>query len=259
MHQDLPPSPTWRRGLFRKVAVPIAGSLALAVSVSLLQGSEPAFAAPHAAAAKAEQHWATQAADLASARVAARLSGKRIEALSERSETSTTWVNPNGSLTTELAAGPVRFKRGGQWTDVDLDLAARADGTVSPAAHPEGLVLGGKGGSRPASLKAAGKAAGRTLVTLGQGQEQVELQWKGGLPTPVLDGPKATYRDAVPGADVVVEATRSGFEQYVTIKQRPATGGYAYTMPLRAKGLKRRSRPTAASCSPTPGQARNVR
>ncbi|MET8080683.1 RHS repeat-associated core domain-containing protein [Streptomyces sp. NPDC005303] len=218
--------------------MPIAGSLALAVSVSLLQGSESAFAAPHAAAAKADRHWATQAADLASARVAARLSGKRVEALSERSETSTTWVNPNGSLTTELAAGPVRFKRGGQWTDVDLDLAARADGTVAPAAHPEGLVLGGKGGSRPASLKAAGKAAARTLVTLGQGQEQVELQWKGGLPTPVLDGPKATYRDAVPGADVVVEATRSGFEQYVTIKQRPSAGGYAYTMPLRAKGLK---------------------
>lgn len=121
---------------------------------------------------------------------------------------------------------------------MDLDLAARADGSVAPAAHPEGLVLGGKGGSRPASLKAAGKAAARTLVTLGQGQEQVELQWKGDLPTPVLDGPKATYRDAVPGADVVVEATRSGFEQYVTIKQRPSAGGYAYTMPLRAKGLK---------------------
>ncbi len=42
----------------------------------------------------------------------------------------------------------------------------------------------------------------------------------------------------MPGADVVVEATRTGFEQYVTIKQRPTTGGYAYTMPLKAKGLK---------------------
>ncbi|MFF5417232.1 sugar-binding protein, partial [Streptomyces misionensis] len=222
------------------MAAPIAGTLALAVSVSLLDGSETVFAAPHVQplAGKAKKHWATQAADLPSARVAARLSGKRVEALSERTETSTTWVNPNGSLTTELAAGPVRFRRGGKWVGVDLDLAARADGSVAPAAHPEGLVLGGKGGSRPTSIKAAGKAAPRTLVTLGQGPEQVALQWKGGLPAPVLNGPKATYRDAVPGADVVVEATRSGFEQYVNVKQRPAAGGYAYTMPLKAKGLK---------------------
>ncbi|MFE4415748.1 DNRLRE domain-containing protein [Streptomyces sp. NPDC056821] len=226
------------------MAAPIAGSLALAVSVSLLNGSETAFAAPHAqspAAAKAGKRWATQAADLPSARLAARLSGKRVEALSERTETSTTWVNPNGSLTTELSAGPVRFKRSGAWVGVDLDLAARADGSVAPAAHPRGLVLGGRGGSRAASLKAAAQAAPRSLVTLGQGQEQVQLQWKGGLPAPVLDGPKATYRDAVPGADVVVEATRSGFEQYVTIKQRPETGdagGYSYTMPLKARGLK---------------------
>ncbi|WP_079175436.1 DNRLRE domain-containing protein [Streptomyces malaysiense] len=210
------------------------------MSVSLLDGIEPAFAAPPAqpSSAKPGKHWATQAADLPSARVAARLSGKRVEALSERTETSTTWVNPNGSLTTELSAGPVRFKRDGKWVDVDLDLAARADGSVAPAAHPKGLVLGGKGGTKPASLKAAGKAAARTLVTFGQGQEQVELGWKGGLPKPVLDGPKATYRDAVPGADVVVEATRTGFEQYVTIKQRPTADGYAYTMPLKAKGLK---------------------
>ncbi|MEU5115565.1 RHS repeat-associated core domain-containing protein [Streptomyces longwoodensis] len=222
------------------MTAPIAGSLALAVTISVLNGSETAFAAPHTPSnsAKTDKHWATQAADLASARVVARLSGKRVEALSERTETSTTWVNRNGSLTTELAAGPVRFKRAGQWTDVNLDLAARSDGTLAPVAHPEGLILGGKGGSRPASLKEAGKAAARTLVTLGQGQEQVELQWKGGLPAPVLDGPKATYRDAVPGADVVVEATRTGFEQYVTIKQRPTADGYAYTMPLKAKGLK---------------------
>ncbi|MER8032961.1 DNRLRE domain-containing protein [Streptomyces bauhiniae] len=212
------------------------------MSVSALYGSEAAFAASgtHAAMAphKAGKRWATRAADLPSARVAARLSGKRVEALSERTETSTTWVNPNGSLTSELSAGPVRFKRDGKWIGVDLHLAARSDGTVAPAAHPRGLILGGKGGSRPASLKAAGKAAPRTLVTLGHGQEQVELRWKGGLPAPVLHGPKATYRDAVPGADVVVEATRTGFEQYVTIKRRPAGDGYSYTMPLRAKGLK---------------------
>ncbi|MGA5728925.1 hypothetical protein ACPCI1_09770 [Streptomyces seoulensis] len=112
-----------------------------------------AFAASHppstARTAHAGKHSPVEAADVPSATLAARLSGKRVEALSERTETSQTWVNPNGSLTTEAAAGPVRFKRAGKWVDVDLNLEAHSDGSVAPAAHPEGLILGGRGGSRP--------------------------------------------------------------------------------------------------------------
>lgn len=87
------------------------------------------------------------------------------------------------------------------------------------------------------SLAAGKTAAARDLVTLGSGDQQIALQWKGGLPKPVLNGTRATYPGAVPGGDVVVEATRTGFEQYVDINQRPAAGGYGYTLPLRAKGL----------------------
>jgi hypothetical protein len=49
----------------------------------------------------------SEAVDVPSARVAARLWGKRVEALAERTETSTTWANPDGTLTTEMNAGPV--------------------------------------------------------------------------------------------------------------------------------------------------------
>ncbi|MCX3061427.1 DNRLRE domain-containing protein [Streptomyces beihaiensis] len=183
---------------------------------------------------------ATQAADIPSARIAARLSGKRVEALSERTETSTTWANKDGSLTTELTAGPVRFrdKTTGAWREVDLDLVREADGTVEPKAHPRGLRLAGESGTPAKSMKAAGKAKATDLVTLGEGDRQVTLQWKGGLPKPKLDGTRAEYVNAVPGADVVVEATRTGFEQYVDIKQRPGSDGYSYTLPLKAKGLK---------------------
>nr|WP_234352098.1 MULTISPECIES: DNRLRE domain-containing protein [unclassified Streptomyces] len=182
---------------------------------------------------------ATQAADIPSARVAARLSGKRVEALSERTETSTTWVNEDGSLTTELAAGPVRFKDDGdQWRDVDLELAADTTGAVAPRAHPHGLRLSGKVGSKAASLRAAQAGKAVDLVTLGEGDQQITLQWKGGLPAPELDGTRAVYPEAVPGADVVVEATRSGFEQFVELKKRPSAEGFSYTLPLRAKGLR---------------------
>ncbi|MFE7979364.1 DNRLRE domain-containing protein [Streptomyces shenzhenensis] len=180
---------------------------------------------------------ARQADDIPSARVAARLYGHRVEALSERTETSTTWADKDGSLTTELAAGPVRFRRDGHWTDVDVELR-EVTGGVEPKAHPEGLRLAGRTGTPATSLRAARTAEATDLVTLGKGDRQITLQWKGGLPRPKLDGTRAEYENAVPGADVVVEATRTGFEQYVEIRQRPDADGYSYTLPLRAKGLK---------------------
>ncbi|MFE4653637.1 DNRLRE domain-containing protein [Streptomyces sp. NPDC056707] len=188
-------------------------------------------------AAKPKQPSVEQADDIPSARVAARLSGHRVEALSERTETSTTWANKDGSLTTAMAAGPIRFQRDGQWTDVDVELKEVAGG-VEPKAHPDGLRLAGKTGTPATSLRAAREAKATDLVTLGEGDQQITLQWKGGLPRPKLDGTRAEYVNALPGADVVVEATRTGFEQFVEIKERPAAGGYSYTLPLKAKGLK---------------------
>ncbi|MFJ2781667.1 DNRLRE domain-containing protein [Kitasatospora sp. NPDC087315] len=224
----------------------LSGPLALALALSLAGGAQVAFAAkpqPKPSPGKPPTVAATDpTGSIAAARAAARTTGKRVEAASERSEISTTWVNPDGTLTTELSAGPVRFLRDGAWADVDLTLKAAADGSVAPAAHPNGMKLAGAGGKRPRSLQEsqAGAEAARTLVSLGSGDDELALQWKGGLPEPELDGPRATYRDAIgDGAgDLVVEATRTGFEQFVRLRQRPAAPGYSYTMPLQAKGLK---------------------
>ncbi|MFD9302132.1 DNRLRE domain-containing protein [Streptomyces sp. NPDC060048] len=209
------------------------------MSVSALQGSAPALAAPQPEAGQAAAAVAA-AADIASARVAARLSGKRVESLSERTETSTTWVNKDGSLTSEVAAGPIRFREPatGTWRDVDVDLTAASDGSVVSKAHPRGLKLAGQAGAKSPLLRSVpSAAAGTDLVTLGQGEEQITLQWRGALPAPKLDGTRATYAEAVPGADVVVEATRTGFEQFVELRAKPAAG-FSYTLPLKAKGLK---------------------
>ncbi|MCW7991694.1 hypothetical protein XF35_42530, partial [Streptomyces platensis subsp. clarensis] len=187
----------------------LAGTLALLMTAGLVEGSA-AFAAEREPVAPA----VTEAADLASARTAAKLSGKKIEALSERSETSTTWANPDGSLTSELFGGPVRFERDGVWTDVDVRLRKAPDGDIEPVAHPNGLELSaGGGGAKPRSLDASQRAAAHDLVTRGEGDQQITLQWKGGLPAPQLNGTRARYPEAVPGADVIVDATRTGFEQ----------------------------------------------
>ncbi|MFI9781265.1 DNRLRE domain-containing protein [Streptomyces sp. NPDC051956] len=168
----------------------------------------------------------------------AKKTGEKTLAPDETTPTNLTYANPDGTLTSEVTAGPERMERDGKWVDVDATLTTTADGGVQAKAHPQGLTLASGGGTPAKSLRAAQDDAGRDLVTLGTGDEQVTLQWKGGLPKPVLNGTTATYKDAVPGADVVVKATRTGFEQFVNLDAKPAAGDYTYTLPLKAKGLK---------------------
>lgn len=224
----------------------------MALSVTVLQSADVVVATPVSANGVAAAD-VTQAVDIASARAAARTSGQRVEALSERTETSTTWVNEDGSLTTEVAAGPVRFydQDARTWRSVDVNLTRDADGAVESKAHPQGLRLAGRStgdavrrasltGSRAARANSAGAS---DLVTLGEGDGQITLQWKGALPAPTLKGNRAEYENALPGADVVVEATRTGFEQFVELKQRPAGDSSSYTLPLKARGLTVAQRP----------------
>ncbi|OEJ34360.1 hypothetical protein BGK67_26165 [Streptomyces subrutilus] len=218
------------------------------MTATLIQGAGTAGAAP-APAPAAKPGKVTEAVDIARARVAARTAGHRVEAVSERSETATTWVNPNGTFTTEVAAGPIRFydQQARGWRNVDVTLGRGPDGSVASKAHPHGLKLGT--GSTPRMAKAAPSAApavsytNTDLVTLGEGDQQITLKWRGSLPTPKLDGARAEYTDAVPGGDVVIEATRAGFEQFVELKRRPAVEGYSYTLPLTAGGLKVEQQP----------------
>ncbi|MEU8515346.1 amidase domain-containing protein [Kitasatospora sp. NPDC048722] len=137
----------------------VGGALAIALALSLTAAAPVAFAAkpkPKPSPGKPPVVAATDpTGSIAAARVAARTTGQRVEAVSERSEVSTTWVNPDGTLTTELSAGPVRFLRDGAWTDVDLTLRAAPDGSVAPAGHPHAMKLAGPGGKRPRSLAEA--------------------------------------------------------------------------------------------------------
>lgn len=184
--------------------------------------------------------------DVTSALLRARLEGKRVEVVGERTETRTLWADPSGTLTEDQAAGPVRFRNAdGSWTAVDINLAKAADGTVEAKAHPLGLTLGGATPARadePATrrLRAAEPVAASTpLVTLTSPEgSRVELGWRGALTAPRIAGTRATYPDALPYADLVVSATRTGFEQFLVLKSRQAVDGAdALRMTLTAKGL----------------------
>ncbi|TMR98587.1 DNRLRE domain-containing protein [Nonomuraea basaltis] len=172
------------------------------------------------------------APDEASARLSARLTGRRVEVADARTETTTTYANPDGTLTVDSFAGPVRFRRDGEWAPVDISLTKAPSGEIVTRGHGRALRLGGgrSGVSRQTS------SAPTDLITIGEGAAKVTMQWKGALPAPRLSGETATYPDVMPGADLVVTATRTGAEQFLLLKSRP-TAPLTYALGLKAPGL----------------------
>lgn len=141
----------------------------------------------------------------------ARLCGGKVEVSGDLSETTEVWANANGTLTEDATEAPERMQQNGTWVPVDVTLQTRTDGSVAAKAHPLGLTLSG-----------ATSGGDHDLVTLGSGDSQVAVAWNGPLPKPVLQGTKATYPDVRAGIDLVVEATRTGFEQYIVVKDKAA-------------------------------------
>ncbi|MFF2073888.1 ricin-type beta-trefoil lectin domain protein [Kitasatospora sp. NPDC058162] len=265
---------------------------------------------------------ATEALDEASALLTARLQKRRIEVTGARTEFTTLWANPDGTLTSDRSTGPIRMKVGEAWVPVDTTLVQTPDGKVAPKAHPGGVVFEGgdagvtvgdslpgtgptgvptaaptgvptavptaapsatptatptatpsaSGSASPAASPSASppadptrasragvrpaadpkpsdpkpadpkpsdpKPAERELVKIGSGEQQVKFGWLGKLPKPRLEGNKATYVDARPGVDLVLEATRTGFEQFLIVKDRAAVAQTGtVTIPLDTTGL----------------------
>ncbi|MFF7456787.1 DNRLRE domain-containing protein [Kitasatospora sp. NPDC008115] len=243
----------WKRSLSAAVTLGLLVQTGVAVE-ALTASSAFAAPAPTAPQATATAAPAGDAPDEASALLAARLQGHRVEVVGARTEFTTLWANPEGTLTSERSTGPIRMKSGGSWVAVDTTLARTPDGKVAPKAHPGGLVLDGGdagvtvGDSLPGADGAppAGDAPASTTTTLqerelagyGSGDQKVGFGWLGRLPRPTLEGGKATYVDARPGVDLVVKATRTGFEQFLIVKNRSAVSqAGTMTIPLDTTGL----------------------
>ncbi|MFF2656461.1 DNRLRE domain-containing protein [Kitasatospora sp. NPDC058032] len=250
----VPAAPASRRrnGVLRNTAVALAVVLAAeAAVVALTSGQSFALGADRPAAPDtARALGAAEAADIASAHLKARLENRRIEVVGERTESTTTWINPDGTTTLDMATGPVRYKDGsGRLQPIDVDLAQQPDGSVKAKGHPLGLKLAGATPAAAASkFKAAGAPAGDRqapavpLVSLDNGNgTAMSLSWRGTLPAPKVDGTRARYENALTATDLVIESTRTGFEQFLELKDRTAVGANGtVTMTLDAAGLQAR-------------------
>ncbi|MCW2783466.1 MAG: hypothetical protein JWR35_3917 [Marmoricola sp.] len=151
----------------------------------------------------------TERPDAVSAMLTARATGHRVEDLSQRTQTTQVFANPDSTWTSEQAPGPVRVRdAAGVWHDIDTTLA-ETGGVVSPRYAASDLKLSDGGDQVFAQVTQAGK--------------QVEFKWPTMLPKPTLDGATATYANAVEGGDLVVTATASGFEHSIVLRERPAS------------------------------------
>ncbi|CAL9618587.1 hypothetical protein SUDANB121_05813 [Nocardiopsis dassonvillei] len=187
-----------RRSLTRTAAASTAAALALS-----LLAAAPAWADEddEPVSSGADQ----SVVDLAEqdALALARETGDPVEIAALTDEKTIHYANPDGTLTAEISALPVRVRSEQGWIDADTTLVTGSDGLVRPRAAGMDIAFSG-GGDAP-------------MARIGIGSNSVELDWDGPLPTPVLDGDQATYPDVLPDVDLVLTAGIEGFTQVLVV------------------------------------------
>lgn len=133
--------------------------------------------------------------------------GSPVQVESLDSMYSTTYANPNGSLTRDTSQAPIRIKQGTDWVDVDYELE-RVNGGWSPKASPVDVVFS-DGGDHDA-------------VSLGDGSKQLDLDWAVALPAPTIIKDSARY-DLGDGQTLVLTANSGGFEQSLVLAHAPSS------------------------------------
>jgi hypothetical protein len=156
------------------------------------------------------------------ARRQAKLSGERVELTSQRTEDTTTYVNPDGTLTTESYAGPIRVQDSdGTWESIDTELSD-VGAALEPQAAAADITVSDGGDTHLASVSADGKSFG--------------MSWPEALPAPSVDGDTASY-DVGDDQKLTVTALPQGFSENVVLDSAPADGTVSYRIPLALHGL----------------------
>ena len=126
----------------------------------------------------------------------ARQLGKPVVASALTTPTEQTTANPNGTLTLTQTAAPTRIFQHGAWAALDGTLKANPDGTWSPSATGDQVVLSGGGSGPLARMYTGGQGFTLTLPVV--------------LPHPKVSGDQAVYANVIPGVDLTVTVTANG-------------------------------------------------
>ncbi|WP_083929799.1 LamG domain-containing protein [Catelliglobosispora koreensis] len=189
----------------RRSRIAFAATAALIGSFFITVAGAPVSAAPACSPAAQDEYQALRLAATCKTRV---------EVQSATTELTQVFANPDGTQTLESYATPQRVRKDGGWMQIDTKLKRGKDGRL----HPETTgheVSFSNGGDTPFA------------VSIVDGK-RFELSWPlGALPAPKVEGDSATYAEVLPGADLVVRATRGGFTHVLVVKTAEAAANPA--------------------------------
>lgn len=247
------------------LAIVSASVVVWSVTGSELPASAVAPAKKPAAAAAKPVAKVGSRPDVTSAAVSARAQGSPVEVEDLRSEFTSTFANPDGSLTLKASTGEQRYRdASGAWRPISLEVD-ESDGRLVAEKTRGRVVLAGEGKSASGSAKSASDGAARSATSgasagadgadlvgaeLGT-PRQVLLGWSKALGKPTVSGSSVSYPGSA-GVGVRVRLTRSGYETFFVVKDAaavkaavassgPAKGRVAFEVPVKTKGLSARS------------------
>ncbi|WP_063739432.1 VCBS repeat-containing protein [Streptomyces sp. SS] len=143
----------------------------------------------------------------------AKETGKPVEVLARRTETSQLFANPSGTYTQEQYVLPRWTRQDDKLVPIDTTLARSKDGRIGPKATKAGISFSG-GGSGPA-------------VSIVHDGRKLSLSWPNPLPKPTTSGDTATYAEVLPGVDLRLRAGNAGFSQLLVVKTPEAAANPA--------------------------------
>jgi len=171
----------------------------------------PGVPAPTAAPAAPTRRPLSAAALAAADRRAvtrARGTGRPVEVVERATESQKWLAQPDGTLRFEATAVPTRVHRAdGTWADEELALRV-VNGRLRPALSIADVAFS-TGGTGP-------------FATMWVDGQRLALSWPSALPAPSVSGDSATYRQVLPGVDLVVRATEDGFSHVLVVQSREA-------------------------------------
>jgi hypothetical protein len=147
----------------------------------------------------------------AAAAARAKATGKAVTVAGLTTATESVVASPDGEFTMRSYPLPVRVRQSGRWVPVSTNLR-RAGGMLAPGALPGDAVRFSSGGAGP-------------MAVIMDGASSLSLWWPRRLPVPVVSGPSATYRNALPGVNLVLtdqSGTTGGFSDVLVVSTAKA-------------------------------------
>lgn len=145
----------------------------------------------------------------AAAYARARRTGRPVVVASETTPTVEVQARPDGLLEMKSNVLPVRARMHGVWRAINPVLRRTAAGAWAPAVASVPVRFS-PGGTGP--LVTVANPAGRT----------VSLYWPAALPRPLISGSVALYRHVLPGVDLRMEATGTGYQEALVVRSAAA-------------------------------------